>query len=254
MARPAPTERRREGGYCSLSRASCASSFTSRRGAMSAKTMCSALPWRLWRRSAGPSRRSRRSGDRCAAAAIALIHVVTGSIMLAPFAGLGSLRADLPTWSVPLTLGLVHTGPMYALRIAPCSACRPCRGAVLHLSCRGDPDRHHRAGPPPAPRPGRRRGYDPGGGGRDDARLSDSMAVAVSGEDECRQSDPLNRIAIAENTVSTRLSGSARSGVIRLREIADTRLSLARRGRPCESLLKWQCGSGIELIRNRLSR
>jgi drug/metabolite transporter (DMT)-like permease len=46
---------------------------------------------------------------------IALIHVVTGSIMLAPFAGLGSLPADLPTWSVLLTLGLVHTGLMYAL-------------------------------------------------------------------------------------------------------------------------------------------
>jgi drug/metabolite transporter (DMT)-like permease len=46
---------------------------------------------------------------------IALIHVVTGVIMLAPFADFGNPPADIPTWSTLLTLGLVHTGLMYAL-------------------------------------------------------------------------------------------------------------------------------------------
>jgi drug/metabolite transporter (DMT)-like permease len=46
---------------------------------------------------------------------IALIHVATGALMLAPFAELGNLPADPSTWSALLTLGFVHTGLMYAL-------------------------------------------------------------------------------------------------------------------------------------------
>ena len=46
---------------------------------------------------------------------IALIHVATGVILLLPFAGFGDLPSDIPTWSTLVTLGLVHTGLMYAL-------------------------------------------------------------------------------------------------------------------------------------------
>lgn len=46
---------------------------------------------------------------------IALIHIVTGMILLPPFANVSDLPADLPTWSTLLTLGFVHTGLMYAL-------------------------------------------------------------------------------------------------------------------------------------------
>lgn len=46
---------------------------------------------------------------------IALIHVATGAIMLAPFAKLGDLPSDGPTWGTLAALGLVHTGLMYAL-------------------------------------------------------------------------------------------------------------------------------------------
>jgi RarD protein len=46
---------------------------------------------------------------------IALIHVATGTIMLAPFAEFSDLPSDPGTWSTLVTLGLVHTGLMYAL-------------------------------------------------------------------------------------------------------------------------------------------
>jgi drug/metabolite transporter (DMT)-like permease len=46
---------------------------------------------------------------------IALIHVCTGAIMLLPFAELGGLPTDAPTWSLLITVGFVHTGLMYAL-------------------------------------------------------------------------------------------------------------------------------------------
>ena len=46
---------------------------------------------------------------------IALIHVSTGTAMLLPFAKLGELPSDAPTWSILVTIGVVHTGVMYAL-------------------------------------------------------------------------------------------------------------------------------------------
>ena len=46
---------------------------------------------------------------------IALIQVCVGVLMLAPFADFGTLPADGRTWTMLLTLGLVHTGLMYIL-------------------------------------------------------------------------------------------------------------------------------------------
>jgi drug/metabolite transporter (DMT)-like permease len=46
---------------------------------------------------------------------VALIHVATGTLMLAPFISFGSLPQAASTWSMLITLGLVHTGLMYAL-------------------------------------------------------------------------------------------------------------------------------------------
>jgi drug/metabolite transporter (DMT)-like permease len=49
---------------------------------------------------------------------IALIHVVTGSIMLAPLVDWTALPRGTGPWSVLVTLGVVHTGIMYALMYA----------------------------------------------------------------------------------------------------------------------------------------
>ena len=46
---------------------------------------------------------------------IALIQVCVGILMLAPFAKLGQLPTGLDTWSILVTLGIVHTGLMYVL-------------------------------------------------------------------------------------------------------------------------------------------
>jgi drug/metabolite transporter (DMT)-like permease len=49
---------------------------------------------------------------------IAWIHVVTGSIMLAPLVDWSNLPQGAGPWSVLMTLGVVHTGIMYALMYA----------------------------------------------------------------------------------------------------------------------------------------
>lgn len=49
---------------------------------------------------------------------IALIHVVTGSIMLAPLVDWTDLPQGAGLWSLLVTLGGVHTGIMYALMYA----------------------------------------------------------------------------------------------------------------------------------------
>jgi drug/metabolite transporter (DMT)-like permease len=46
---------------------------------------------------------------------VALVHVVTGSVMLAPFAKVTALPVGLVSWSCLVTLGSVHTGLMYVL-------------------------------------------------------------------------------------------------------------------------------------------
>lgn len=46
---------------------------------------------------------------------IALIQVVVGVIMLAPFADLGNPPADARSWALLATIGIVHTGLMYIL-------------------------------------------------------------------------------------------------------------------------------------------
>ncbi|RWK37645.1 DMT family transporter [Mesorhizobium sp.] len=46
---------------------------------------------------------------------IALIQVCVGVVMLAPFANLSQLPADVWNWSMLATLGVVHTGLMYIL-------------------------------------------------------------------------------------------------------------------------------------------
>ena len=45
---------------------------------------------------------------------IAFIQVLTGVVMLLPFASMPSFSGDFP-WSILLTLGIVHTGIMYQL-------------------------------------------------------------------------------------------------------------------------------------------
>lgn len=49
---------------------------------------------------------------------IALIHVVTGTLMLAPMVTSSNPPTDVTTWTVLATLGIVHTGVMYALMYA----------------------------------------------------------------------------------------------------------------------------------------
>lgn len=46
---------------------------------------------------------------------IALIQVSTGIIMLAPFADFSAMPATAGTWSLLVTMGVVHTGLMYVL-------------------------------------------------------------------------------------------------------------------------------------------
>jgi drug/metabolite transporter (DMT)-like permease len=46
---------------------------------------------------------------------IALIHVVTGSLMLWPFVDWSALPSKPQTWTILVTMGIVHTGLMYAL-------------------------------------------------------------------------------------------------------------------------------------------
>lgn len=46
---------------------------------------------------------------------IALIHVVTGIVILLPFSDLGNLPSGGRTWALLIIVGLVHTGLMYAL-------------------------------------------------------------------------------------------------------------------------------------------
>ncbi|MEJ6783660.1 DMT family transporter [Aminobacter sp. Piv2-1] len=46
---------------------------------------------------------------------IALIQVVVGVIMLAPFADLGHPSADARSWAILIAIGVVHTGLMYIL-------------------------------------------------------------------------------------------------------------------------------------------
>ena len=46
---------------------------------------------------------------------VALIHVVTGVVMLAPFANFQILPQDMQGWSLLATMGFVHTGLMYIL-------------------------------------------------------------------------------------------------------------------------------------------
>ncbi len=49
---------------------------------------------------------------------IALIHVVTGSLMLAPLVDWSSLPQGSRVWTVLATIGVLHTGLMYALMYA----------------------------------------------------------------------------------------------------------------------------------------
>lgn len=49
---------------------------------------------------------------------IALIHVVTGMLMLAPMVTWSNPPTDATTWTILATLGIVHTGVMYALMYA----------------------------------------------------------------------------------------------------------------------------------------
>jgi drug/metabolite transporter (DMT)-like permease len=49
---------------------------------------------------------------------IALIHVSVGSVMLAPFVLANGLPATPETWAVLASMGLIHTGLMYALLYA----------------------------------------------------------------------------------------------------------------------------------------
>lgn len=49
---------------------------------------------------------------------IALIHVTTGTVMLAPLVDWSSLPEAPSTWSILATLGILHTGVMYALMYA----------------------------------------------------------------------------------------------------------------------------------------
>ncbi len=46
---------------------------------------------------------------------IALIQVSTGVVMLAPITDFSALPGDIKTWSLLVTLGVVHTGLMYVL-------------------------------------------------------------------------------------------------------------------------------------------
>ncbi|WP_442782130.1 DMT family transporter [Collimonas fungivorans] len=46
---------------------------------------------------------------------IALVQVCVGMLMLAPFAHLSALPSDIGTWSILVTVGVVHTGLMYIL-------------------------------------------------------------------------------------------------------------------------------------------
>jgi drug/metabolite transporter (DMT)-like permease len=49
---------------------------------------------------------------------IALVHVVAGTVMLAPLVDWTSLPQGVGTWTMLATLGVVHTGVMYALMYA----------------------------------------------------------------------------------------------------------------------------------------
>lgn len=46
---------------------------------------------------------------------IALIHVMTGMVMLFPFTDFSALPHSLPAWSILATMGFLHTGLMYVL-------------------------------------------------------------------------------------------------------------------------------------------
>ncbi len=46
---------------------------------------------------------------------VALIHVLTGVVMLAPFADFPRCRTAAQGWALLATMGLVHTGLMYIL-------------------------------------------------------------------------------------------------------------------------------------------
>ncbi|MEX5342786.1 DMT family transporter [Pseudomonas sp. I2] len=46
---------------------------------------------------------------------IALVQVITGVLLLAPWVGLGGLPGELPAQASLVTLGIVHTGLMYVL-------------------------------------------------------------------------------------------------------------------------------------------
>jgi drug/metabolite transporter (DMT)-like permease len=46
---------------------------------------------------------------------IALVHVMTGTVMLAPLVDWTSFPQGAHTWAMLATLGIVHTGVMYAL-------------------------------------------------------------------------------------------------------------------------------------------
>ena len=46
---------------------------------------------------------------------IALIQVVVGVVMLAPFANLANPPADIGSWALLVTIGVIHTGLMYIL-------------------------------------------------------------------------------------------------------------------------------------------
>ncbi len=71
---------------------------------------------------------------------IALIQVGTGVLMLAPLANLAELPRGVAPWASLATLGIVHTGLMYAaLRRHSEIADGADRCVVLHLSGRGDP-------------------------------------------------------------------------------------------------------------------
>jgi drug/metabolite transporter (DMT)-like permease len=49
---------------------------------------------------------------------IALVHVTTGSLMLAPLVRWDNLATGYQAWSALITLGIMHTGVMYALMYA----------------------------------------------------------------------------------------------------------------------------------------